>query len=153
MVDHCLTIEDRQQRTACAHTIHKAMLTLFPSQENQENYRRKLWDHLALMSDFKLDIDWPVEISPDRSRSRTRTNSPYPAHTDRWRQYGNEVRMLIDCVLDMPEGDERDTLTMLLANQMKNYASKTIPTAWTTKRFSKTSTTCRTAESRFFPSR
>ena len=106
MVDHCLTIEDRQQRTACAHTIHKAMLTLFPSQENQENYRRKLWDHLALMSEFKLDIDWPVEISPKPEPGAGPDKLPYPAHTDRWRQYGSEVRMLIDCVLAMPEGDE-----------------------------------------------
>ncbi len=127
MVDHCLTIEDRQQRTACAHTIHKAMLTLFPSQENQENYRRKLWDHLALMSDFKLDIDWPVEISPRPEPGAGPDKLPYPAHTDRWRQYGNEVRMLIDCVLDMPEGDERDTLTMLLANQMKKLCLENNP--------------------------
>lgn len=119
MIDHCLTIEDRQQRTACAFAIHKAMATLFPSQENQENYRRKLWDHIALMSDFQLDIDWPVEITRKVGEDPGPEKLPYPGHTDRWRMYGSAIRMTIDTILGMPEGDERDTLTMLVANQMK----------------------------------
>ncbi|MDE5642432.1 MAG: DUF4290 domain-containing protein [Muribaculaceae bacterium] len=127
MVDHCLTIEDRQERTDCAMAIHKAMLTLFPSQENQDNYRRKLWDHLALMSDFRLDIDWPVEISPRPEKDAGPDKLPYPGHTDRWRQYGSAIRMTIDTILAMPEGDERDTLTMLLANQMKKICLENNP--------------------------
>ena len=32
MVDHCLTIEDRQERTACAYRIVAATQTLSPNQ-------------------------------------------------------------------------------------------------------------------------
>lgn len=119
MIDHCLTIEDRQERNACANSIHRTMLTLFPAQGNPEGYRRKLWDHIAIMSDFKLDIDWPVEISHQSQDDQGPEKVPYPGHGDSYRLYGSAVSMLINTITGMPEGDERDTLTMLLANQMK----------------------------------
>lgn len=119
MIDHCLTIEDRQERNNCANSIHRAMLTLFPSQGNPETYKRKLWDHIAIMSDFKLDIDWPVEITMPTQADEGPQAVPYPGHGDSYRLYGNAIPMLINTIIAMPEGDERDTLTMLLANQMK----------------------------------
>ena len=49
------------KRTACAHRIVAAMQTLFPNQGNADEYRRKLWDHLVIMSNFELDVDFPYE--------------------------------------------------------------------------------------------
>ena len=62
MVDHCMTIEDRAERTRCANTIINIMGNLFPHLRDIEDFKHKLWDHLAIMSDFKLDIDYPYEI-------------------------------------------------------------------------------------------
>ena len=56
MVDHCLTIEDREERTLCAYSIIKSMGNLFPELRAPEN-EHKLWDHLAIMAHFQLDID------------------------------------------------------------------------------------------------
>ena len=61
MVDYALTIEDRDERTQCAKAIINTMGNLFPVLK-QEEHRHKLWDHLAIMSKFQLDIDWPYEI-------------------------------------------------------------------------------------------
>ena len=58
MVDHCMTIEDRAERTRCANTIINIMGNLFPHLRDIEDFKHKLWDHLAIMSDFKLDIDY-----------------------------------------------------------------------------------------------
>ena len=62
MVNHCLTIEDREERQRCANTIIQTMARL--TQENPTNpiVQTKLWNHLAIISDFKLDIDYPVQI-------------------------------------------------------------------------------------------
>lgn len=81
MVDHCLTLEDREERTACAHTIVRAMMTLFPNNtSDREEYRRKLWDHLLIMSDFKLDIDLPFEtVRPETFEGRPEP-LPLPGH-------------------------------------------------------------------------
>ena len=62
MVDYCLTIEDRDERNHCAHTIVNTMIIMFPELRNEADFEHKLWDHLAIMSDFKLDIDYPYEM-------------------------------------------------------------------------------------------
>ncbi len=120
MVDHCLTIQDKSERTQCAHSIVAAMSNLFPSQRNAEGFRQKLWDHLAIMSDFKLDIDYPVEIVQPEAISDTPHKLPYGAGGDlRRRQYGRNIEQMINIAADMPAGEEKDALIMLLANQMK----------------------------------
>ena len=71
MVDHCLTIEDREERTACAYSIINSMGNLFPQLRDVDDFKHKLWDHLAIMSDFKLDIDYPCDIiRPENLESR-----------------------------------------------------------------------------------
>lgn len=61
MVDHCLSIKDRDERTACAHSIIRSMGNLFPELRAPEN-EHKLWDHLMIMARFNLDIDFPCEV-------------------------------------------------------------------------------------------
>lgn len=121
MVDHCLTLEDREERTACAHTIVRAMMTLFPNNtSDREEYRRKLWDHLLIMSDFKLDIDLPFEtVRPETFEGRPEP-LPLPGHPKMaFRHYGTLVEELIAKAVEMPEGPERTELVYLIANQMK----------------------------------
>lgn len=64
MVDHALTIEDRAERQRCANTIINIMGGMFPHLRDVPDFKHKLWDHLAIMSDFKLDIDYPFEVIP-----------------------------------------------------------------------------------------
>ena len=61
MVDHALTIEDRAERQRCANTIINIMGGMFPHLRDVPDFKHKLWDHLAIMADFKLDIDYPYE--------------------------------------------------------------------------------------------
>lgn len=119
MVDHCLTIEDRAARNDCAYAIIETMSQLFPAQGDPEEYRRKLWDHLAILSGFNLDIDWPYEvIRPD---SLISAPDPIPLYHEQveYRHYGKELVAMVRLAADMPQGEERDELVMLLANQMK----------------------------------
>ena len=62
MVDHAVTLESREERQQCAETIIAIMSRMFPH-NGEADHKRKLWDHLALMSNFKLDIDWPFDVS------------------------------------------------------------------------------------------
>lgn len=119
MVDHCITIEDRDERTRCAYTIIASMANLFPELKNGGNYDHKLWDHLAIMSDFKLDIDYPCEITkPDNLTSKP-DKVPYNASNVRYRHYGRSIIEMIDKAAAMPDGEERDTLVKYIANHMK----------------------------------
>ena len=119
MVDHCVTIPDREERTRCAYSIINAMSRIQPKVKELDDWRQTLWDHLALMSGFKLDIDYPVAIS-DPEKYATRPNKvPYPGHYIRYRHYGKDVELAIARAVEMPEGPERDELVNLLANHMK----------------------------------
>ena len=62
MVDYALTIQARASRQSCANTIINIMGNMFPHLRAVPDFKHKLWDHLAIMSDFKLDIDYPYEI-------------------------------------------------------------------------------------------
>lgn len=119
MIDHCLTIEDRDERTQCAHTIVACMGKLFPKIKEQENYKQKLWDHLAIMSGFKLDIDYPFEVVNAEHLTTAPDRVPYGGHYIRYRHYGKDVELMIAKAVEMPEGPERDELAMLIANHMK----------------------------------
>ena len=119
MVDHCLSIEDREQRTQCAYTIIESMANLFPDLKNGGEYDHKLWDHLAIMSDFQLDIDYPCEvIKPDNLHTKPE-RVEYQLDGVRRRHYGKTIEAMIMSAADMEAGEEKDELIKLIAAQMK----------------------------------
>lgn len=127
MLDHCLTIEDRDERTRCARSIVDAMCILFPSQTDQKVYRRKLWDHLAIMSDFKLDVDLPFElVKPEEFEQTPEPVALGSGHANR-RVYGCHLELMLAEAAKMEAGDERDALVYLLADHMKKMALAVSP--------------------------
>ena len=122
MVDHALTIENREERQKCAVTIINIMASMFPNQRNLPDYERKLWDHLAIMSDFKLDIDYPVEVIKKETFNEPPQRIPYQTGEVQHRHYGRIVEEMIAHARTLEEGDERNKLIELITIQMKkNY--------------------------------
>lgn len=119
MVDYAMTIPDRNERQHCAESIVAIMNHMFPQNKESENHEQKLWDHLALMSNFKLDIDWPFDISQAEHILEKPEPMPYPMRDIPVRHYGNMVFELFEKLKTMEPGPERDELTRLTANQMK----------------------------------
>lgn len=119
MLDHCLEIEDREERTRCARSIVDAMSILFPAQGSPAAHRRKLWDHLAIMSDFKLDVDLPFELVRPEEFSSTPESVALGSGHARRRVYGCLLEMMVMETGNMEQCDERNALIVLLANQMK----------------------------------
>ncbi len=62
MVEYLLTIEDKEERQRNAYAVIELMGFLNPHLKNVEDFRHKLWDHLFLISDFKLDVESPYPI-------------------------------------------------------------------------------------------
>lgn len=119
MIDHCLAIEDREERTRCAHTIADVMARLFPSIVGEGGDLRKIWDHINIMSDFRLDIDFPCEVIGKEELARTTEKIPYNNQFYKYRLYGKNLQTMIHNVADMENCVEKDQLIFLLANQMK----------------------------------
>lgn len=118
MVDHLFTIEDREKRNHSAQAVIDVMGNLYTYLRDVAEYKHKLWDHLAIMSDFKLDIDYPYEPpSPDILTEKPH-RVPYNQTDIKLKHYGLITQKLINAAIDM-EGEEQRILIEQIANQMK----------------------------------
>ena len=61
MVEYATQIEDKEERNKAARAIIAIMGNLNPHLRDVSDFKHKLWDHLFIISDFKLDIDSPYE--------------------------------------------------------------------------------------------
>ena len=119
MVEYAVSLNDKEERQLCAKTIISIMERMFPQSKENADYKQKLWDHLAIMSDFKLDIDYPVDISKAKSMEQKPQPMGYSKEKNPVKHYGSLVFQLFERLKTMPAGKERDALTKLTANQMK----------------------------------
>lgn len=119
MVEHCTTIENREERNRCANTIIQSMGNLFPQLRDNPEFTHKLWDHLAIMSNFTLDIDYPYEVIQEENLHTRPESVPYHLETITFRHYGKIIEQMIHRASEYPEGEEREALILLIANHMK----------------------------------
>lgn len=119
MVDHAVAIKDRAERQHCAESIIAIMDHMFPDGADAEEHHRKLWDHLAIMSGFKLDIDYPFAVKQAEDIAKRPDPMDYPKTRIPVRHYGSMMFELFDRLKNMEPGKERDELVKLTANQMR----------------------------------
>lgn len=118
MVDYCVELEDRKERQRCAESIIKIMDRMFPENRGLENHEQKLWDHLAIMSNFQLDIDYPFDVSNAAKIAKKPETVEYPNLRIPVRHYGAMLFEIFEKLKHMEPGKERDELVKLTANQM-----------------------------------
>ncbi|MEN8118275.1 MAG: DUF4290 domain-containing protein [Bacteroidota bacterium] len=118
MVDYLLTIEDREKRNKSAQTVIDVMGNLFTHLRDIAEFKHKLWDHLAIMSDFQLDIDYPYDPpSPDILTEKP-NRVPYSQNYIRYKHYGRTMELMINKASEY-EGEQREIMIEQLANHMK----------------------------------
>ncbi|MBK9292716.1 MAG: DUF4290 domain-containing protein [Bacteroidetes bacterium] len=119
MINKLLQIDDRLQRTMAAHYLVGVMAQLNPHLKESEDYLHKLWDHLHIMSDFKLDVESPYPV-PERSSMRLQPKHiGYAKNERRHGHYGSIVLKMINEGVGITDPAEREAFAIALANQMK----------------------------------
>ena len=119
MVDYAISLPSKEERLKCAKTIVRMMLTKVPQIRENAGYEQTLWDHLYLMSDKQLDIDWPFDVTGAETIHSKPAPIPLPQNRIKLRHYGRLVEELLGEIKEMPAGEERDELVRQTANQMK----------------------------------
>jgi hypothetical protein len=119
MVDYLLTIEDREERNRATRAVIAIMGNLNPHLRDISDFKHKLWDHLQLMSDFKLDIDSPYETPTPEVLFEKPKPISYSNYNIRYKHYGKITELMIKEAVNYPEGKEREALISLIANHMK----------------------------------
>ncbi|MFP4556126.1 MAG: DUF4290 domain-containing protein [Bacteroidales bacterium] len=119
LVDELLEVEDRDERSKKAKGIITVMGNMNPHLRDINDFKHKLWDHLHIMADFKLDIDSPYP-KPDMEVIFEKPKPvPYPQHPVKHKHYGRSIIQMIKKAVEMEEGEEKEALTSLVANHMK----------------------------------
>ena len=122
LVEQCVSIADRQERTRTAYAIVRIMSDIVNSKENgtennrnNDDFWNKLWDHLFMMSDYQLDVDSPYPKPTPESFVKPAYNNKNKV---RFRTYGINMQHLIQKVSEYPE-DVRNAFAPSLANHLK----------------------------------
>ena len=124
MVQHCLTIEDREERNICAKSIVKLMGQLNNQFKDTDDFQNTLWTHLYIIADFKLDVDSPYEIPKIEELKTSPKKVEYPSSKVKYRHYGKSLEAMVDKIKDYEEGEEKDYYVKNLAELMKRSYMK-----------------------------
>lgn len=119
LVDYCVGIPDREERTVCAYAIADTMAGMFPELLGINKDYSKIWDQINIMSRFELDIDFPCEVITAEKMNPTPEKLPYTSSAMRFRHYGKNIEQMISTVADLEEGEEKEVLISMLAHHMK----------------------------------
>ena len=119
LVDYCVAIPDRDERTACAYAIAETMASIFPEIVGVDGDMSKVWNQINIMARFELDIDFPCEVITAEKMNPKPSKIPYSDPSMRFRHYGKNIEKMIEVVSNLEEGEEKDSLISMLAHHMK----------------------------------
>ena len=119
MVDYAITVEDKEKRQKVAQAIIEVIGNLNPHLRDVPDFKHKLWDHLFLMSDFKLDVESPYPMPTKETFEEKPKTLEYPQKNIKYRYYGKTIMNMIDAVVGLEEDENRPQLIKALANHMK----------------------------------
>jgi phage baseplate assembly protein W len=119
LVDHCVKLEDREERNEMAQAIIEVMGNLQPHLRDIPDFKHKLWDQLFIISNYELDVDAPYKITSQVVLERKPEKLPYPKVSSKYRYYGHNMQTMIDIAISWEEGEMKDKLVRAIANHMK----------------------------------
>ena len=119
MVEYLLSIEDEEKRQRNAMALIELMGFLNPHLKNVEDFRHKLWDHLFLISDFKLEVQSPYPI-PTRETLKAKPDIlGYPKKYPKYNHLGKNIETVIAKALKEENPEKRQGFANSIAYYMK----------------------------------
>ena len=119
MVEYCKSLPSKEERNEVAKTIVEFMGQRNPHLRDEENYKHKLWDHLYILADYDLDVDAPYPFPTREELDQKPNRMDYPSFENEYKFYGKSILQLIDRAIELEEGEEKEALIQVMANNMK----------------------------------
>lgn len=119
MIMHAVSLPEKEERNKMAKAIIKVMVQVNPKTKELENYEHKLWDHLFIISGYKLDVESPFPMPSPTAFETKPERVKYPALDIRYKHYGKTVQDLIVKAIATEEGEAKDAFVLSIANLMK----------------------------------
>lgn len=122
MIEFAISVNDREERNHIARSIVKVMGQVKPQFKEADDFIQSLWDHMIIISDFKLDVDSPYPYPDKEELVKPPNIMPYPQGKIKFRHYGRSIESFIAKASTLEDGEERDSFIYYIANMMKkNY--------------------------------
>ncbi len=119
MVAYICTLETKEERNRHAQVVIDLMGFLNPHLRDVADFKHKLWDHLHVISDFKIDVDSPYPIpSPEMLHAKPETLK-YPQNRIRYKHYGKTIELMIDKAKTIEDPERKQLMVQSIANFMK----------------------------------
>src|SRR5690554_4332998 len=119
MVDYICQLPTKEERNKYAQVVIEMMGFLNPHLRDVADFKHKLWDHLYVISDFKIDVDSPYPV-PDRGNLHPKPEQlDYPQHRIRFKHYGFTVERMIARAKQITDPEKRQAMAESIANFMK----------------------------------
>lgn len=119
MVAHIKTINDRDLRNQAAQEIINVMGNLNPHLRDINDFKHKLWDQLAQLADFDLDIDSPFPTPKKETFEAKPNNVPYTEGPLKYRFLGRTMQKLIKAATEIEDKEKQNELIRVITNHMK----------------------------------
>lgn len=119
MIEYAVSLEDKEKRTQSAHFIVNVMAGMNPTIKESNDYLQKLWDHMQIISGFRLDVDSPFPPPSEDTLVKKPEILGYADKKIRFRHYGKNIENIILKAIEYEDGEEKDALIFAIANYLK----------------------------------
>ncbi|UEG55047.1 DUF4290 domain-containing protein [Mucilaginibacter daejeonensis] len=119
MVKYIVNLPTKEERNRYANVVIELMGFLNPHLRDVADFKHKLWDHLHIISDYKIDVDSPYPVpSPEAIHIRPEPLG-YPHQRIRYKHYGKTIELMIAKAKSIEEPARRQHMVQAIANFMK----------------------------------
>lgn len=118
LMEQLENVEDRSIRTQKAYAIIKLMEVINPNAESVQ----KRWDDLFILSNYKLDIDWPMAKSVATTARLYYVVPTLFSQPIKYKYYGRHITSLLHKVSSYSVSKEQAQMLMLIAKLMRRFS-------------------------------
>jgi hypothetical protein len=121
LVEHIITIEDRDKRTKYAQLLVELMRQIHPNMRDNQDYSNKLWDDLYILSGFNLEVDSPYPMPEKTLLGKKPKRVAYNTHELHYKHYGRNVEIMIEKAILMENPEDQQSAIIHIGRLMKNF--------------------------------
>jgi hypothetical protein len=119
MVEYICALPTKEERNRYVQVVIDMMGFLNPHLRDVPDFKHKLWDHLHIISGFRIDVDSPYPIPTQEEINFKPERLSYPQNRIRFKHYGHTIELMIKRAKEITEPEKKQHMIGSIANFMK----------------------------------
>ncbi|MRX46430.1 DUF4290 domain-containing protein [Pedobacter puniceum] len=119
MVEYICELPTKEERNKYAQVVIDMMGFLNPHLRDVPDFKHKLWDHLHIISGFRIDVDSPYPTPTKEGINFKPEVLSYPQNRIKFKHYGKTIELMIKRAKEITEPEKKQHMVNSIANFMK----------------------------------